>query len=207
MKEEKAGCTNSQNKKAQFYIISAVVIIFIIIGFAVVTNYVSVREKPEQFYDIGEILKLEGVRIVEYAEYNEALGTNVEAQIESYVRMFRAYTIDNPNETFSFIIIYGSITGGKVKALNYSTESGGGLRFSLGQTGFQPDIPNSVYPEQIKLRVNEDNTVNITLTGGIGEDRREVVTQVPVFPDNNFAFVMTTSKGFNDYIQSSLETQ
>jgi hypothetical protein len=34
-----------------------------------------------------------------------------------------------------------------------------------------------------------------------------VITKVPVFRDNNFAFVMTTSNGFNDYILTSLETK
>jgi hypothetical protein len=44
MEGAKRGNIESEGKKGQFYIISAVIIIFVIIGFAVVTNYVTVKK-------------------------------------------------------------------------------------------------------------------------------------------------------------------
>jgi len=202
MKEEKRGEGNAemQNRKAQFYIISAVIIIFVIIGLAVVTNYVSVKKEPEKFYDVGDILK-QGATVVDYAEYK---GINVEDQIELYISLFENYTRLNPEEKFNFWIIYGNITNGEVRAINYSTESSGGVGISFGRTVATAGYSVILAKQQVLMAVNPvDNTVNVTMTSG----NNTIITKVPVFQDNNFAFVMTTSNGFNDYILTSLETK
>lgn len=197
--EAKKEAMNHKSRKAQFYILSAIIIIFILIGLAVVTNYVSVREKPEKFYDIGDALKLEGIRVVEYSEYNN---TNVETQIKNYVDLYEQYLTKNPDEKFSFIIIYGSITAGTVKAINYTAQSSGGISLNFGETVTGIKTGTKLSQNQVILNVNPDNTVNVTLTS----EENSVLAKVPVFPDNNFAFVLTTSEGFNDYIQASLKT-
>jgi len=58
MKRKKRG------KKAQFYLIAALIIIVIIIGFASISNYIKVKEKPKKFYDLSGNINLEGADII-----------------------------------------------------------------------------------------------------------------------------------------------
>ena len=53
------------NKKGQFYLVAAIVIISIIVGFAVVQNYA--RSKPRiTVYDLAKELNIEGWKVTEY---------------------------------------------------------------------------------------------------------------------------------------------
>lgn len=189
-----------EGKRAQFYIISAVVIIFVLVGLAVVTNYATVKEEPKKFYDLADTLKLEGIKVVEYAEYNPQ-ATTTSTAIQQYVALFDNYTRQNPEENINFVIIYGDIVNNEVRAFNYSVESSGGVGLNLGSS--QPGISGSgdLRPNDVRLQVNPDNTVDVTLTSG----NNSIITTVPVFGDNNFAFVLTTSQGLNDYIISNLD--
>ena len=57
------------NKKGQFYLVAAIVIISIIVGFAVVQNYA--RSKPRiTVYDLAKELNIEGWKVTEYGIVN-----------------------------------------------------------------------------------------------------------------------------------------
>jgi hypothetical protein len=202
MEGAKRGNIESEGKKGQFYIISAVIIIFVIIGFAVVTNYVTVKKAPEKFYDIGRDLS-EGARVVEYSEYSTNPNINVDQQIANYIGLFANYTSLNTGENFNMLIIYGNIGADKnISVKKYNSTSTGGVSISFGGAPINAQVQGTLSGEQGFLAVNPDNTVNVTLKSG----NSTIVTRVPVLQNNNFAFVMTTSDGFNDYVQKSVAT-
>lgn len=54
------------NKKAQFYIVAAIIIVGVIISLATVTNYAVMKKEPVKFYDLSEELSEESYRTSEY---------------------------------------------------------------------------------------------------------------------------------------------
>ncbi|MFH1787514.1 MAG: hypothetical protein ABH811_01875 [archaeon] len=61
-------------KRGQFYLIGALVIIIVIIGFASITNY-SKTKSYTKTYDLTEELKIESANVLDYGTYNE-IGIN-----------------------------------------------------------------------------------------------------------------------------------
>jgi len=189
-------------KKAQFYIISAVIIIFIIISLAVVTNYVTVRKEPTRFYNLADILKTEGIQVVQYSEYNRAEGTVVE-NIDRYLEIFSAYIETHTTEDFSLVILYGNASGGEVLGRVIQRTTEGGVTVSIGG-GAPSTITQDASIAVTNATVRGDastGAVNVTITPSAGIN---ITQTVPVLEDNNFAFVMTTSQGLNQYIQTSM---
>jgi len=187
-------------KKGQFYIIAAVIIIFVIIGLAVVTNSVSVRKQPTKFYDLGDILKTEGIQVVQYSEYSQS---NVNDNLNLYLDLFSSYIQTHTTEDFSLVILYGDATGGgnvQGKVLQRTTEGGVSVSISGGQP-ITVTQQTDVTIGNTAVTQNDDNTVNVTLTSSDGIN---ITQTLPVLQDNNFVFVMTSSQGLNQYIQTSV---
>lgn len=188
----------SKSKKSQFYLIAAIVIVFIVISFAVVYNYIYVKKEPQKFYDIGEILKIEGIHVVEHAEYT---GLNVNENIDNYLGLFESYLREHAAENFDLIIVYGNAQTGEVQAIRYSTNvSEGGVSLSIGEMQVVYSPPGRIKKEQASVKVTGLNTVEVTLKSG----DLSITLTLPILPDNNFAFIMTTSDGFSNYVQTSL---
>ncbi len=57
------------DKSGQFYLVSALIIIAMIIGFASITNY-SRKQTPTQLEEVREELKIEAQRVLDYDTYN-----------------------------------------------------------------------------------------------------------------------------------------
>ncbi|MGD9275602.1 MAG: hypothetical protein PVJ67_00345 [Candidatus Pacearchaeota archaeon] len=60
-------------KRGQFYLMAALVIIVLIIGFAAVSNYSRTQEYTRA-YDIGQELEIESAQVLSYGIYNENIG-------------------------------------------------------------------------------------------------------------------------------------
>jgi len=58
------------NKKAQFFILSAVVIASIIAGFAVIRNSLTIQDTPRNFYSYGYQIKQETRQVIDFSIYN-----------------------------------------------------------------------------------------------------------------------------------------
>jgi hypothetical protein len=59
------------NKKAQFYIVAALIIIGIIIVFISTTTYVQHIREKDRIYDVGDILEFETASVIDYGVYNK----------------------------------------------------------------------------------------------------------------------------------------
>jgi len=188
-----------QNKKAQFYIIAAVIIIFVVIGFAAVVNYIQVKEEPKKFYDVGDVLEIEGIKVVDNSGYVKA--KNLNEAINTFLGLFANYIKENINEDFTMVIVYGNANSGRVNVSVYSRASSGKVNIFFGSTSVSLQGSGQLQQGQAQINVRE-NSAEITLqdpTTGL-----EVTQTVQLLEDNNFAFIMTTSSGFNQYIQSNL---
>jgi hypothetical protein len=195
-----------KSKRGQFYLIAAVIICFIMVSFAVISNYVYVKSTPEKFYDIGDILKREGTKVV---EYSQATNSNLDENIQKYLSLYKDYLDSNLNADFDLVIFYGSISpgAGTITARSFSRESLGDISLDLG-TGYTTLVQGAttvrIGSEEVSINPNLDSkTVQVSLTSRSAG--RTFNVQAPVLSDNNFIFVMTTSDEFNNYVQTNFQ--
>jgi hypothetical protein len=183
-----------RGKKGQFYLIAAVIIILVILGLVGVKNYISVKKEPKNFMEIGDTLQLEGGYVVENAAYNKG---NVNQNTQEYLNLFSNYMEQNTNEDFNMIIVYGDITGNQVQGKSYYRQSSGEICLD---NSCAPGS-STINVTDISCTVNDvtPKTANCTMTIGT----QTLTHTVPILEDNNFVFVMTTSKGLSQYIQTS----
>ena len=86
-------------KKGQFYLLAAIVIISIIIGFAAIANY-SKTTGSTKVYDLGEELKIESANILDYGTYS---GLDEEQMINLLEGFIEAYSEYGEIESLYFI--------------------------------------------------------------------------------------------------------
>ena len=89
-----------KNKKGQFYLIAAIVIVAVIIGFAAVTNFYkrgNVAEK--KVYYLANELDVEGSYVVDYSVYN---GEEAIDLLKNFVEEYGKYAGEDRNIYFVF---------------------------------------------------------------------------------------------------------
>lgn len=194
-----------RNKKAQFYLIAAIIIIAGIITISSVTNYIYVKQEPKKFHDLGDILNLEGKYVIDNAVYNKK---NVNSNIEAYLSLFSKYLEENTNEDFNLIVLYGKAKPGEnITGKIYSRSSIGDVNINIGSSSFQVNGGETISTNttQVTIQPGNNNMVNITITSPSNPDLK-ITQELPILEDNNFVFIMTTSSGFNTYVQNSIQT-
>jgi hypothetical protein len=192
-----------RGKRGQFYLIAAAIIIFILVGFALISNYVSVKKTPQKFYDIGDVLKREGANVITYSINTQQ---DVNTNIQTYLSLYKQYLEKNLNSDFNLVIFYGNINSSSrsIAAQIFTRASLGEITLVFGghQTfrtgGSQVQINKTEW--SVQQNVN-GNTANITLYSNRTGATQSII--VPLLQDNNFAFVMTSNDEFNNYVQQS----
>ena len=90
-----------KNRKGQFYLIAAIIIIAIIIGFAAIKNYTQ-RKEVIKLYDLGEELGIESKNVLDYGTYNEFNENEMEDLLTDFVEGYANYTAEGKNLYFIF---------------------------------------------------------------------------------------------------------
>lgn len=90
------------NKRGQFYIIAAMIIIAVIIGFASISNYAKTKKNP-RIYDLGKELGIETGYVYDYGVYNE---TDINSLINHWSDVYLNYTKDQ-EVIEKWIFVYG----------------------------------------------------------------------------------------------------
>jgi len=171
------------NKKAQFYLIPAIIIAIIVLGMASVSNYIIVNEEPEKFYDLGENLGLEGSWVIDYGIYNKE---DVDEQILAFARNYSEYILET-GEDFELTIVYGDKDNGQTRT--YKRRSTGSVSTGLGS------VQNYEIEETDLGSIGSTDTINVGNT----------TYPVSLGNNQNFLFVITTSKGFERHVYEKTE--
>ena len=88
------------NKKGQFYLIAALVIVSLAAGFIVVTNKASIVQNPSISY-LKEEIRTESSNIINYGAYN-GMSNN---QIETMLANLSYYHINNSRKSNSYFLL------------------------------------------------------------------------------------------------------
>jgi hypothetical protein len=176
-----------RGKKAQFYIIGAVIIIMAMISLASVSNYVLVKKEPAKFMDLGSMLNLEGEKVFNFNLYNGPTFSSGDTNsvIENFSQMMAKY-IEITNENVDLIIIHGNSSNAQITII--SRNSTGTITLNMGAMS-SGVISEEYIPKTFPVY---GNYINITL-----------LNNTYVFElgdDEEFMFVMTKSEGFEQYV-------
>ncbi len=92
-----------RGKRGQFYLIVAIIIISIIVGFFVIQNYARTEKQGTRIYDLGEEFDLETGRVYDYGVYNQKDQNEL---INNWTNEYYNYTQGDIVE--DWIFIYGN---------------------------------------------------------------------------------------------------
>jgi len=93
-----------KNKKAQYYLLAAAVIVAVLIGVSFVTNYAITRKEPVRFYDLSAELKEECARLIDYGIHSEIDSSSL---IDSFIEENLIKYVGQKDIEVDFVFIYG----------------------------------------------------------------------------------------------------
>ncbi|HTY43910.1 MAG TPA: hypothetical protein VMC80_01585 [Patescibacteria group bacterium] len=170
-------------KRGQFYLIAAIVIIALIIGFAVVSSTPK-KTTPIKLYDLGQELGIESQNVLAYGTYNELNDSQMQALWVQFVQEYASYTGEGKNLYF----VFGNSATISVIAYQSLNES---ASVDVG-TGYQKLIINSGQPQSF---VPSGSTVTIK----IGDQKYQFNLQT----GQNFYFVISQTVEGEKYVVTS----
>ncbi len=120
-----------KNKKAQFYLIAAIIIMAVIIGMGSITNYIITKKEPVKFYDLSQELDEEGARVVEHGVYKEK---DIPTLIEDFTDNYVVKYAEEKEKGSELVFVYGNRDN--VTVSTYISEKTGEVVINYGSTEF-----------------------------------------------------------------------
>jgi len=146
-----------KNKRGQYYLLAAALIILALSGLATVTTYSIVKTKPRTITDLGLELKEESVRIVDYGIYSNK---NITQVIENFTKEDYAFYFLKKTYNTSVVFVYGNKT--ELYGLQYTPQATGTISASIGG-GTNWNVVD-VYVNKTKINVIGES-VDVSLLG------------------------------------------
>ncbi|MEK6875645.1 MAG: hypothetical protein AABX30_03100 [Nanoarchaeota archaeon] len=167
---------NRINKRGQFYLLAAVIIIAVILGFALTTNYL--RDKSEvKLYDIGEELGIESENVLDYGVYQ---GKGNET-LRDFTELYSQYAGEGKELYFVFgdkdaitVATYQDIIIGTID-ITVGGESKPGL-----------DVTEKKYASEDIIIEEGQTTVNVL----VGAEGNKKTYEFNLEPNQNFYFII-----------------
>lgn len=146
-----------KNKKGQFYLVAAIIIVMAISGIASVKTYAIAKSEPRKIQDIGSELREESMRIVDYGIYSKE---NMTKLLNNFTESeFGPYFLKKTENT-GIVFIYGDAE--ELYSVQYSPASTGRVYATLG--GASPQWSDMVeYVNITKIDTAGVSAVNITV--------------------------------------------
>jgi hypothetical protein len=169
------------NKRGQFYLIAAIVLITIAVGFVIVSNSASSQQTPN-IYFLRDELKIESSKTIDYGTSSQLSGTQIQSTLTSFSSQ---YINNSQNENFYFI--FGNTTNMTFMSYQtyYSNITLNGVDYtnnvSMGKTYIKSFVPGN----NVLIGVN-GNPYSFSINNGM-----------------NFNFVLTSNEGGQNYTATS----
>jgi hypothetical protein len=176
-------------KTGQFYLLAAIVIIAVIIGFVGVTNYAK-NKGDVRVYDLKDELNIENAYVMHYGTYNSYSDTEYNALLENFTKTYSDFSGDQKNLYFVF--------GNKdtIYFATYSEIVSGVVSVNIGGTTTDLNIHKKEYNktevgtnknvgENVIVKI-ENETYSFTLTSG-----------------QNFYFIISQTVSGEDYVTTN----
>ncbi|MEK6918812.1 MAG: hypothetical protein AABW73_02125 [Nanoarchaeota archaeon] len=116
------------NKRGQFFLLAAVIIITGIVAIASIKTFVSepASNTQERVYDLSQELGYESAKVIDYGVYN---GAYTETLMNSWIETYTNYTRDREGIT-EWLFVYGNSS--EIKIINFTAQEKGEVNLNLG---------------------------------------------------------------------------
>ena len=177
-----------RGKRAQFYILAAIIIVLIVISISSVVTYSVVRSQPKSIGELSQTLKIESNGLIKYGLYNQQ---NLTKLIENFTEEdFAQYFLLSPDyDTTNMTFVYGNKT--QLVVVRYIKSNSGGAGF-IGGPQYQT---RSVNVSKTSLAPTPGTDMNITVSG---KSYRFELQEGQIF-----YFVVSNYKEGEVYVQTS----
>jgi hypothetical protein len=141
-----------RGKKGQFYLVSAIIIIVILLGVATISNYTKKKENV-RLYDLKDELGIEGGEVIEYGVYNN------KNELEDFTRKYSDYA----GAGKSLIFVYGDEN--ELHGATYTEISSGEIAINIGSDS-SSTIPQTQGSYETQSITSAGNQITVTLPNG-----------------------------------------
>ena len=148
------------NKRGQFYILAAIIIVLAVSGIASVKTYAATKPEARKIQDIGSELSEEGLRIVDYGIYNSQNLTNL---LNSFTDTEYAPYFLKKTENTDVVFIYGDKTN--LWGVRYNQESTGTISATIGGGVTDWEIVNTFADRTAITDDDGDDIITVELLG------------------------------------------
>jgi len=162
------------NKKGQFYLIAALIIISVMVSFMAYQNKIRTAPVSYKIYDLGKELNLETAQVLDYGIYSNP--AQEQAILKSWANNFSAYAGEK-SEQEKFVFVYYDENANKFMSVDFPAVEAGCS--SVGQSEIGTCTETT---EARNVPCSGEGTATITCT--VGE------TTFSFDSDDNFYFVI-----------------
>ena len=153
-------CPFSQtNKRGQFFLIAAVVIVSILFGLSAIYTNIETPSEDNSVYDLTKEIKYEAGVVIDSGVFNALTEEERDKNVENLTDYYASANLGS-----DFIIIFGNQTN--MTAILHKTEDTGTISIKIGDT--QTSIPfDQPRKNKASFELNDDKKVTIILEGNI----------------------------------------
>ncbi len=174
------------DKRGQFYLIAAIVLISIIIGFATIKNYS--KKATTKVYDLSDELDIESDQVVGYGIVN---GKTMENLMANFTGKYAKYLQEDVDNLF---FIFGNFEDG-IKVVTYKEIIQGGIR--IGGTEIKITRDQSfVYTPKIETNSEGIKTIKVLIEN---KDKEKIEYEFELKPGENFYYIMQKTEGGQEF--------
>ena len=143
------------NKRGQFYIVAAIIIVLAVAGIASVKTYAIVKPKPRSIESMGSELKEESFQMVEYGIHK---GENITSLLNNFTSNYSEYFLKKTNKA-NVIFVYGNKSD--LYSAKYDKVNTGRITATIGTQGTGWSMDTS-FTNRTRLNV-AGNSVTVTI--------------------------------------------
>ncbi len=115
------------NKRGQFYILAAIIIVMFLFGISSISTYAVVKPEPRTVYDLSRDLNRESYKVIEYGIFNKK---DLKELSESFAGEDVAKYFLKKTESANIVFVYGNKK--ELEALSYITLNTGSIQAGGG---------------------------------------------------------------------------
>ncbi|MBU2052837.1 MAG: hypothetical protein V1788_00325 [Nanoarchaeota archaeon] len=184
-----------KNKRGQYYLVAALIIITIIIGFVTLSNYSEKISTETTVYGLEKGLEVESAKVLDYGVYNGLDEVNMAQLLEGFSQAYSEYA-----ELDKLYFIFGNSQN--VSVAGYHDLEDGEVLVNLGgKESSKIKIDKQIYKKQDYTAEEEGidkiDIVTITING--------VEYRFELYPGENFYFILTVNLKGEQYVITNQE--
>ncbi len=177
-----------KNKRGQFYILAALIIVLTVSGIASIGTYAITKPEARKIQDISSELNEEGSRIVDYGIYNSEILIDL---LDNFADTEYAPYFLKKTENTDIVFIYGNKAN--LQAVTYNEASTGTISATIGGGTANWEMVEPFAERTSVIDTDGDNIITIELLGKTFEFELK---------DNEmFYFIIAQEKDGETYIE------